>query len=180
MASTKEASARGRRLFSALKNFQRYVMVVRPASELRPSEFAMLHSVLCCLARQVQKPSEPPSDVSITELARRSDSPGVTIGELSAFTHQTPSGASQTVRALEEKGLVIRSTLPADRRAVYVRPTEQGWDTAETVEKPFFARLDEIARELGEEDAEQLILLLDRLTEIIRARNSHTERMHEA
>ena len=81
---TEETDSRGRRLFSALKDFQRYVLAVRPAPELRPSEFAMLHSILCCLSRQ-------------------SDGPGVMIGELSAVTHQTPSGVSQTVRALEEK-----------------------------------------------------------------------------
>ena len=158
---TEETDSRGRRLFSALKDFQRYVLAVRPAPELRPSEFAMLHSILCCLSRQ-------------------SDGPGVMIGELSAVTHQTPSGVSQTVRALEEKGLVVRSTVPADRRAVYVRPTEQGWGAARETERTFFARLDEIAGERGEEDTDQLITLLGRLTEIIRVRNSHTERMNEA
>lgn len=210
----------GRRLFSALKELQRRIMGFHPAAEIRPSEFMMLHSMLCCLmrrleeersARQTAAPQTGEAHDVGQELRRWVESsgcPGVKIGELSAFTHQTPSGVSQTIRALEEKGLVQRETLSSDRRSVYVRPTGEGWALARHMEEDFFSRLETLADEMGEEETNQLIALVDRLLAIIdrhraeeaaegppaeRApavfppapghpcpRDSHTERMDEA
>lgn len=161
----------GRRLFDEMRDLQRYGMRMRPAPGLRPSEFMMLHSLLCCMARQVTR-AEPDSsrDAPLVELAREARGPGVTVGELSEFTRQTPSGASQTIRALEEKGMVIRESSPTDRRLVYIRPTEQGWEATKESEKSFFARLDALVEAMGETDANRLIELMEKLNGIIRER----------
>ncbi|HIW74336.1 MAG TPA: MarR family transcriptional regulator [Firmicutes bacterium] len=161
----------GRRLFSALKGLQRYAMGTHPAMEIRPSEFMMLHSVLRCLSpeRACEKPGGRRFDDG---LAGKGGKPGVTVSELSAFTHQTPSGASQTIRALEEKGLVRRTTLSSDRRAVYIYPTEEGRALARRAEEAFFSRLESVAEEMGREETEQLICLVGRLTTILERRQA--------
>ncbi|HJD24546.1 MAG TPA: MarR family transcriptional regulator [Firmicutes bacterium] len=158
----------GRRLFASLKELQRYAINVHPLCEIRPSEFMMLHSLLRCLVRCA------PGDASgrLVDWAEHSGSPGTTVSELSAFTHQTPSAVSQTVRALEEKGLVYRVQLVSDRRSAYIRPTEKGLALVRRAEKDFFARLENLAEEFGEAETNQLIALINRLTEILDRRQA--------
>ncbi|HIZ20408.1 MAG TPA: MarR family transcriptional regulator [Firmicutes bacterium] len=153
----------GRRLFASLKELQRYAVSFHPVREIRPSEFMMLHSLLRCLARCA--PGDAPE--CLADRVENSGSPGMTVSELSAFTHQTPSAVSQTVRALEEKGLVYRAQLVSDRRSSYIRPTEEGLALVRRAEKDFFARLENLAEEFGEAETNQLIALINRLTGIL-------------
>ncbi len=157
----------GRRLFSALKELRRFSVGFHPAREIRLSEFIMLHSVLCCLARRDERNSSGQGGALPADRPDKGEVPGIMISELSAYTRQTPSGVSQTIRSLEEKGLVTREILPADRRVVYVRPTEAGRALAHRAEDEFFTLLDRLADEMGEEETNQLIALIGRLMSIV-------------
>lgn len=144
--------SRGRRLFNVLKKIRKHGFPKKSEMPVRPSEMMMLHSILRCLSKEQENNSAPV---------------GVTISELSDFTDQTPSSVSQIIKALEEKGLVQRMISPADRRLVYVNLSERGNDMMCETMRVFSDRIEKIIDALGEEDADQLITLLEKLSKLL-------------
>ena len=119
-----------------------------PNRELRPHEFILLHSI------------ERLESVKRREGAV--EGPGITVSELSRFTRNSMPSVSQTLRALDEKGMVHRLAKDSDRRVVFVKITPKGYETMEKMAVPFFSLLDAVAEKLGGEDTETLIRLLGR------------------
>ena len=70
------------------------------------------------------------------------------------------------LRALEEKGMLRRCTDCCDRRRVVVHMTDLGRQTAERARASLCAHVQCVLRQLGEQDAQELIRLLGRITEI--------------
>jgi DNA-binding MarR family transcriptional regulator len=76
---------------------------------------------------------------------------GLTIGQLGDRRHLTPSGVSRSVDRLARRGLVKRSTNPADGRSLLVGLTQEGFTRLRSaqvthhavVRELLFARLDE-------------------------------------
>lgn len=72
------------------------------------------------------------------------------------------SDASRMVERLHQRGLVIRTTCPTDKRLVDVSLSEEGGKLLKVMSK-FEGELDEITGQLSEAEAEQLSELLDKL-----------------
>lgn len=78
----------------------------------------------------------------------------------------TKPAATQAVNRLVERGLVERVSDESDRRLVYIRPTEKGKELFEKELEKKLAFTDRVVARMGEENANQLVELLDRfLTE---------------
>jgi DNA-binding MarR family transcriptional regulator len=153
-----EERSDGRKLFDAFRAVQREGFGLPVSGDLRPSEFHMLHAVLYC---------------------RRGADPqrGVTVSELSRFSHSSKPGVSQLLRTLEEKGCVRRTPAQEDRRVVYVALTDEGRRVVQEAEEAFTMLLDDITRRLGAEDTAALLCLMERLQKALgEAKREHLRR----
>jgi len=74
----------------------------------------------------------------------------------------TKPAATQAVNKLVEKGLIERVNDENDRRVVCIQPTEQGRAVFEQELEKRLAFMDRAVERMGEEDANQLVVLLDR------------------
>lgn len=86
----------------------------------------------------------------------------VKMSELSAYFQVTPAAISQTVNNLEKKGWVARIHLEHDRRSVYVQVTEAAKDYMRAKAEFIKKNLPSFIKELGEEDAQALIRILEK------------------
>jgi len=72
------------------------------------------------------------------------------------------SDASRMVERLNQRGLVVRTTCPTDKRLVDVSLSKKGEKLLEVMSK-FENEMDDIVGQLSETEAEQLSELLDKL-----------------
>ncbi|MEG1830381.1 MAG: MarR family transcriptional regulator [Raoultibacter sp.] len=86
--------------------------------------------------------------------------------------HATPSSLSQTLKTMEEKGLIERQRSTQDSRSVSLVLTEKGTATACEVQQLFQAHMDAVAQEIGQEDIEHLTRTLKRIIAFHEKRNS--------
>jgi len=115
-------------------------------------------------------PTEEPRQLSIGErgilnyLHFHRD--GVLSGELSRDLGITTGRTAITLKSLEQKGLVRRSTSPNDRRCVIVHITDNGTAAAEEFRQRVLSSMEYALRELGEKDALEYVRLVKRIAEI--------------
>ncbi|MHB1452379.1 MAG: MarR family winged helix-turn-helix transcriptional regulator [Saccharofermentanales bacterium] len=76
------------------------------------------------------------------------------------------SAVSQLLNSLEHKGFIKRDIDTADRRKISVVLTPSGRDTMNRMKEFFDAILSETISRLGENDAQQLVVLFNRLVDI--------------
>jgi DNA-binding MarR family transcriptional regulator len=77
--------------------------------------------------------------------------PGITIGELAPLLGVTVSTTSGLVAKLVDRGLLARTTAPADRRQIPLRLTEAGATLTGELSLPARAYLARVAGRLGDE-----------------------------
>lgn len=87
--------------------------------------------------------------------------------ELCARTHLSSARMANVLRALEDKGHVVREHAVRDRRGVSVRITEAGAERAEQVRADGLRAVVRFLEELGPDDARELVRLLRRSREAI-------------
>jgi len=80
-----------------------------------------------------------------------------TVGQLVAATAQRPSTLTGVLDRLERRGLIERTSNPADRRSVLVRLTQSGRVTAARVAGAFA----DLERRLPVDDVRRLLSVLD-------------------
>ena len=85
-------------------------------------------------------------------------------GEIAKCSHSTPSAISQTLKSLEEKGLITRHRDEGDCRAVTVRLTDEGRAFNARGHELHEQMIDEVLEFLGPEDAEQFVRIMERLS----------------
>ncbi len=90
-------------------------------------------------------------------------------GELSGVMEATSARVAAALRRLEAKGQIARTLDAADRRRVLVRITPTGRSLVEARRREVHDYFDEILRRLGEDDVNEGMRLLDRITEIAEA-----------
>ncbi len=93
--------------------------------------------------------------------------PGVPISKLSKLMLHSKPATSRILRTLEEKNCIIRIPSKTDRRTVYVRLTEKGKRINEEMTGHVNDYMNQILLELGPEDTEELLRLMDRLYEVV-------------
>lgn len=78
----------------------------------------------------------------------------------------TPTAVSQTLKSLEEKGLITRQRDKGDSRAVTVHLTEDGRAFSARGRELHEQMIDEVLTYLGPEDAEHLVRIVERLVDL--------------
>lgn len=86
----------------------------------------------------------------------------VTPGDLSEHLRLSTARVANLLKSLERKGLATRTHDDADRRRVFVGLTDEGRALAHKKSEEMAANADAFIRELGEDDAKELIRLLRR------------------
>ena len=71
------------------------------------------------------------------------------------------------LRSLEEKGFITRALSRENRRNTLVLLTPKGRELLGDEENEFNAKLDALIETIGREDIEELITIVERLTEVL-------------
>ena len=126
-------------------------------------------------ARMRKQRQEPPTPKGITPAemyammaVSRLEGEGrkVRSGDIAKCGQATPSAVSQTLKSLEEKGLITRQRDKGDSRAVTVHLTEDGRAFSARGRELHEQMIDEVLTYLGPEDAEHLVRTVERLVDL--------------
>ena len=126
-------------------------------------------------ARMRKQRQEPPTPKGITPAemyaimaVSRLEGEGrkVRSGDIAKCGQATPSAVSQTLKSLEEKGLITRQRDKGDSRAVTVHLTEDGRAFSARGRELHEQMIDEVLTYLGPEDAEHLVRIVERLVDL--------------
>nr|WP_237703295.1 winged helix DNA-binding protein [Paenibacillus larvae] len=99
-------------------------------------------------------------------------SSGMMVSEISHILRVTSPTVTQLIKGLENKGLVERNMDKTDRRAVRVKLTEQGMEVTRKAREKFANNFKELVDYLGEEDSEQLAVLLNKVFNFFDEKNA--------
>lgn len=125
-------------------------------------------------ARMRKQRKEPPAPEGVTPAemyaimaVSRLEGEGrkVRSGDIAKCGHATPSAVSQTLKSLEEKGLITRQRDKGDSRAVTVHLTEDGRAFSARGRELHEQMIDKVLTYLGPEDAEHLVRIVERLVD---------------
>ena len=92
--------------------------------------------------------------------------------ELSEELGVTATNITALVDALEQDGLVVRRQHPEDRRATLIELTPQARERIERRCEEFKSEVATLFEDLVEKDRRELLRLLDRLQEALKARGA--------
>ena len=125
-------------------------------------------------ARMRKQRQEPPAPKGITPAemyaimaVSRLEGEGrkVRPGDIAKCGQATPSAVSQTLKSLEEKGLITRQRDKGDSRAVTVHLTKDGCAFSARARELHEQMIDEVLTYLGSEDAEHFVRIMERLAD---------------
>lgn len=123
------------------------------------------------MRKQRQEPPMPkgitPAEMYAIMAVSRLEGEGrkVRSGDIAKCGQATPSAVSQTLKSLEEKGLITRQRDKGDSRAVTVHLTEDGRAFSARGRELHEQMIDEVLTYLGPEDAEHLVRIVERLVD---------------
>ena len=114
------------------------------------------------------------SDVSMAEIvimkdiAKTSDCPhhNMSVQDMQSKLHITKSAISQMMSSLEKKGYIEREIDKSDRRKILSTLTPTGENVLKGAKKHADQRLETIISRFGKENTKQLIVLLNKLSDI--------------
>lgn len=95
------------------------------------------------------------------------DEEGIPVSELARWLNLAGPAVSRWLRSLERKGLIVRSVRLSDRRSTGVRLTDAGELLLQREKQHFNVFTARIVEEMGQEDVQQMIVLLNRMAEIM-------------
>ena len=86
-------------------------------------------------------------------------------GMLAACSHATPGAVSQTLKSLEEKGLIVRKRGEGDSRSVTISLTDAGHEFEKEGRRLHDERFMHMLEFLGEDDAREFVRIVNRMLE---------------
>ena len=92
---------------------------------------------------------------------------GYHVSEIHQDLHISKPAVSQALNSLEKRGYIIRTIDPDDRRKITVRVTGAGEAELENAREYYDRALKEVLNRFGAENTETLLVLLDRLMNIL-------------
>lgn len=127
--------------------------------------FILCFGYLMKLARPKRYGSYTKGEMLILGYLYDKDTP-VQPGELSGIMEATSARVAAVLRRLEAKGQIERSLDETDRRRVLVRITEAGKRLVADRRREVYDYFDVILKRLGEDDVNEGMRILERITEI--------------
>jgi DNA-binding MarR family transcriptional regulator len=106
----------------------------------------------------------------LSVIATASDA--VSPGEISAVCGVTTARVAMALKMLEDKGWIIRETDRNDRRRTLVTVTAEGSAAFKRHDAERHIMLEQLLRELGENDAREYVRIIGRVAEITRRNRS--------
>lgn len=100
-------------------------------------------------------------------------------GELARSVGVSDARIANTLRALEERGLVERRASEHDRRRVEVSLTELGREEARERGEEFLDIVGSFLQEMGEEDARDLLRIFGRIRDVMISRRAEGRQVHD-
>lgn len=95
----------------------------------------------------------------------------VKMSEISSYFSITPAAVSQCMKAFEQNGWVERVVLENDRRSVYIKVSPSAKAMIKRQEKMMIDTLVGFIEELGEDDAQALVRILEKAAEYFPSRH---------
>ena len=138
----------------------------------------------CYLAKRIRDmlPELPegvaPSYISYIDTIHKLENRGgkVKISDISDTLNLPRPGVTRTVKEMEQKGYLKKSTSPKDGRITYLTLTETGQALSQKYNQECFSILADYTEEISEEDAECMIRTMDRLYHIMCERRIHLDK----
>ena len=124
------------------------------------------------MRKQRQEPPAPkgltPAEMYAIMAVSRLEGEGrkVRPGDIAKCGQATPSAVSQTLKSLEEKGLITRQRDKGDSRTVTVHLTKEGRAFSARGRELHEQMIDGVLTYLGPEDAEHLVRIVERLADL--------------
>lgn len=104
---------------------------------------------------------------------------GMYVSELADKTHVTPPAVSRMLKALEQKGLIVRNVDRDDRRNTFIRITDEGEDVREKTMEAVGALFARVFQRMGEEEMHTLLRLSGQFMQIIEEEMKRTQGSEE-
>ncbi len=108
-------------------------------------------------------------------ICHHSGEDGIKVSEISNLMKVTSPTVTQSVTALEARGLVRRRMDPFDRRIIKVSLTDKGREMARQAQQDMIDAFSTVVMQLGDEKSEQLAELLEQMSVIIEREFGHGE-----
>ncbi|MCL1895018.1 MAG: MarR family transcriptional regulator [Clostridiales bacterium] len=97
----------------------------------------------------------------------RGESGGAWLSEMSDYLCVSKAAVSQTLGALEGRGLVTRETDPENRRTIIVKLTGEGKEMIEKFERGFDSYIGLLIERFGEDDTREITRLIYKFAGIV-------------
>ncbi|MBI1417772.1 MAG: MarR family transcriptional regulator [Limimaricola sp.] len=99
-------------------------------------------------------------------------------GELARRVGLTRAGVTALIDRLETRGLVLRQPDPADRRKIYIAPTEGARSLIDTAEEPLRTALARLASEMTKDERKAVTRFLTAMAEATEIANQLAVQPH--
>jgi len=127
------------RFFNATDRMRRYLMRAKPFEGISHNEVAILHMIDAC--------------------RQRGDRASTTW--LSARLKLNKSSVSQTLNAMEEKGWILRSLDPDNRRQTLIGLTDEGQRVMGEIRGKMISGIARVLERMGRENAERFVDMIE-------------------
>lgn len=154
----KETYERSMRLFELMDKIRRSWCEFAPRPELTKAQFGTL--LVIQSGSMVQ--SHPVKDDPFEPM---------TFSELSAIMEQSMPAVSQRISKLETLGYVRRIPDEKDRRTIWIQLTSSGKELLDSCRQSMEEYLEYIRMQMGDEDAETMFRILEKLSVIMEQTN---------
>lgn len=99
----------------------------------------------------------------------------VKISDISDTLHLPRPGVTRTVKEMEDKGFLKKTTSDADRRITYLSITEAGKKLSQTYNDRFFSQLAPLLTDISQEEASCTIRTIEKLYQVMAERRISLE-----
>mgnify|MGYP001220161845 CR=1 FL=1 len=127
------------RFFNAIDGMRRYLMRVKPFNGIAHNEVAILHMIDACGRRGER--------ASTTWLSRR--------------LKMNKSSVSQSLSVMEEKGWILRSLDPGNRRQTTIELTDEGRRKVAEIYRDMLISISRVLERMGRENAERFVDMIE-------------------
>ena len=111
-----------------------------------------------------------PSEMGVLNIISETEGPHTPV-KLAEMLKVSKPMITAHITSLENKGYIIKSPSPQDKRAYYILPTEKAKTLVQTAKSDLKNKLDVLKKELGRDDFNALVAIAEKANKIIERNN---------